>query len=271
MQTKKIIIFGDSFADPEDRQVENKQITAWYEHLNHDYEITNHALAGTGPHWSFKEYYNFISSDEKKEDYICIFFLSGEDRIHFPYANPATITHINWDFDKKESWWAENEDLKKEKIYYESFKSEIEFMFLTMHDELKWSNFKNLGFLYMNSLLLNMKTIVFCTYGIKVLSRMGSFLDVEKLNSPNFYTYPVELGHISQEECIDVERFREQSYDFVDLRRNHLSQENHTILYENIKKFINNDYNPSPFTKEMDHSASFGKTRNTKAGKFIYE
>ena len=71
MQTKKIIIFGDSFADPEDRQVENKQITAWYEHLNHDYEITNHALAGTGPHWSFKEYYNFISSDEKKEDYIC--------------------------------------------------------------------------------------------------------------------------------------------------------------------------------------------------------
>jgi len=268
MQTKKIIIFGDSFADPKDRQDENKQITTWYEHLNHDYEITNHALAGTGPHWSFKEYYNFISSDEKKEDYICIFLLSGEDRIAFPKASPSNITHINYDFDKKESWWAENEDLKKEKIYYESFKSEIDFFFLTMHDDLKWSNFKNLGFLYMNSILLNMKTIVFCTYGIKILSRMGSFLDIANLNSPNFYLYPVELGHISHEECIDAEV---GGYDYVDHRRNHFSQENHTILYENIKKFIKNDYNPIPFVKNIGYSYIFGKKRDTKTGKFIYE
>ena len=271
MQNKKIIIFGDSFADPEDRRGET-QVTSWYEFLEHDYKIINHALSGTGPHYSFKEYYNFIIDNEiKKEDYICIFLLSGEDRISFPKASPNNITHINWDFNKKESWWAENEDLKKEKRYYETFKPEIDFFFLTMHDDLKWSNFKNLGFLYMNSLLLNMKTIVFCTYGIKILSGMGSFLDITKLNTPNFYTYPVELGYISHEEFIDAEKFREQGHDYVDQRKNHFSQENHTILYENIKKFINNDYNPSPFTKNIDYSASFGKTRNTKTGKFIYE
>ena len=280
MQNKKIIIFGDSFADPTDRCEENKQVTTWYDCLKHDYKITNHALSGTGPHYSFKEYYNFISSGAwyggwmgedktRLEDYICIFLLSGEDRIAFPKASPNTITHINWNFDKKESWWCENEQLKKEKIYYETFKSEIDFFFLTMHDDLIWSNFKNLGFLHMNSLLLNMKTIVFCTFGIKVLSKMDPFLDIAKLNTPNFYTYPVELGHISHEEFIDVEE--NEGYDYVDLRRNHLSQENHTILYENIKKFINNDYNPLPFTKDIDYSTSFGKRRDTKTGKFIYE
>jgi len=269
MQNKKIIIFGDSFADPNYRHDENKQVTAWYEHLNHDYEITNHALAGTGPHWSFKEYYNFIADHEiKKEDYICIFLLSGEDRIDFPNKGPGEMSHVNWDFNKKESSWAESEDLTKEKIYYETFKSEIDFFFLTMHDDLKWSNLKNMGFLYMNSLLLNMKTIVFCTYGIKVLSKVGTFLDVEKLNSPNFYLYPVELGRISHEEFIDLEV---EGYDYVDYRRNHLSHENHTILYENIKKFIKNDYNPIPFVKNIDYSYNFEKNRDTKTGKFIYD
>tara|TARA_B100000949_G_scaffold58963_1_gene52088 strand:- start:168 stop:1016 length:849 start_codon:yes stop_codon:yes gene_type:complete len=279
----KIIIFGDSFADPNERHDENPNVTTWYESLGFDYEIINHALSGTGPHYSFKEYYNFISNDKKKEDYICIFLLSGEGRIDFPSMHPGEMSHVNWDFNKKESSWAESEDLKigdkivhqlrnkyycKEKIYYETFKSEIDFLFLTMHDELKWFNLKNIGFLYMNSLLLNMKTIVFCTYGIKILSGMGSFLDITKLNTPNFYLHPLELGHISKKEFIDLEV---GGYDYVDNRRNHLSQENHTILYENMKKFIKNDYNPIPFAKNIDYSYNFGKNRDTKTGKFIYD
>jgi hypothetical protein len=266
----KIIIFGDSFADSADRKYENKNVTTWYESLESDYEIINNALSGTGPHYSFKDYYNFISDNEiRKEDYITIFLLSGEDRIHFPNIGPEDMNHVNWDFDKKKSWWAEDSSLKKEKAYYEFFKSEIDFTFLTMHDELKWSNFKNVGFLYMNSILLNMKTIVFCTFGIKILSRMGSFLDIATLNSPNFYLYPVELGHISYKEFIDSEE--DGGHDYVDNRRNHFSQENHTILYENIKKFIKNDYNPIPFAENIGYSYNFGKKRDTKTGKFIYE
>jgi hypothetical protein len=267
MQNKKIIIFGDSFADPHERRDEQSNVTTWYDSLGSDYEIINNAISGTGPHYSFKEYYNFIRSKEKKEDYIIIFFLSGEDRLDYPNIGSENMNHIRWDFDKKKSWWVENEDLKKEKSYYNIFRSEIDFTFLTMHDELKWFNFKNLGFLYMNSLLLNMKTIVFNTFGIKVLSKMGT-LDVEKLNSPNFYLYPVELGRISHEEFIDLEV---GGYDYVDNRRNHFSQENHTILYENIKKFLKNDYNPIPFAENIGYSYNFGKKRDTKTGKFIYE
>ena len=266
----KIIIFGDSFADSADRKYENKNVTTWYESLESDYEIINNALSGTGPHYSFKDYYNFISDNEiRKEDYITIFLLSGEDRIHFPNMAPGEMNDINWDFDKKKSWWIEDPKLKKVKVYYDLFKSEIDFLFLTMHDELKWFNLKNVGFLYMNSLLLNMKTIVFCTNGIKVLSRMSSFLDITKLNSPNFYLYPTELGHIAHEEFTDLDTVG--GYDFADHRRNHFSQKNHTILYENIKKFIKNDYKTIPFAKNIDYSYNFGKKRDTKKDKFIYE
>ena len=236
MQTKKIIIFGDSFADPSPNH--RTSTTAWYEYFENDYDITNHALSGTGPHYSFKKYYDFITNEIKKEDYILIFLLSGEDRIDFPDVG-------SYSFDNEESWWVENPSLRTQnKAYYEFFKSEIDFLFLTMQDELKWSNFKNLGFLCMNSLLLNMKTIVF--YALK---NSYSIKELSKLNNPNFYLYPTELEAISDEEFIDFE----EGIDIKDepIRRNHFSQENHTILYENIKKMINNDYNPIPFVKNI--------------------
>ena len=276
----KIIIFGDSFADPNERHDENPNVTTWYESLGSDYDITNHALSGTGPHYSFKEYYNFITDNEIKkkgstryelpEDYVTIFLLSGEDRIHFLNTlHHPHMNHIRWDFDnKKSSAGRRGESGGEQEAYYKFYRNEIDFMFLTMHDELKWSNFKNIGFLYMNSLLLNMKIIVFCTFGIKILSKRGSFLDMVKLNNPNFYLHPLELGHISKKEFID---FGDEGYDYVDNRRNHLSQENHTILYENMKKFIKNDYNPIPFAKNIDYSYNFGKKRDTKTGNFIYE
>lgn len=265
----KIIIFGDSFADPEDKSEENKDVIAWHEFLNREYEIINHAKSGTGPHYSFKEYYSFISNKKIDfKDYICIFLISGEDRIHFHGANPQSITHINWDFDKKKSWWAEDKNLIKEKRYYENFKSEIDFLFLTMHDELKWSNFKNLGFLHMNSLLLGLKTIVFCTFGIKILSKMA-YENFTKLNSSNFYLNSKELGLIAHEEFIDIEET--DGYDYVDYRRNHLSQENHIILYDNIKNIINNKNVLKPYVKNLNYARNFGNLRDTKSGKFIYE
>ena len=123
-------------------------------------------------------------------------------------------------------------------------KKEIDFLFLTMHDELKWFNLKNIGFLYMNSILLNMKTIVF--YALK---NSYCIKEPNKLNNSNFYLYPTELESISHEEFIDFE----EGVDIKDenIRRNHFSQENHIILYENIKKMINNDYTHIPFVKNI--------------------
>lgn len=265
----KIIIFGDSFADPEDRRVENKEVTAWYEFLGQEYKIKNYALAGTGPHYSFKNYYNFISNGENKEEYICIFLLSGEDRIHYPGTNPQTLNNIHWDFDEKKSWWVEDNKKLKQKEYYENFKSEIDFLFLTMHDDLVWSNFKNLGFLHMNSLLLGMKTIVFYTCGLKILNNM-IYKNFFKLNTSYFYLSTKILGTVAQEEVVDKKEL--DGYSYHDYRRNHLSQENHIILYENIKNIIKNKKELKPYVKNLNYASNFGKMFNTgKIGEFIYD
>ena len=268
MGQNKIIIYGDSFADPNHRKIDHPEITAWYDLLKSDYKVINKGLAGTGPHYSFKEYYRFIAEEEDLEDYIIIFVLSEENRIAFPNANPCDISNINWDFDKKESNNVD-EHQKSVKIYYETFKSEIDFFFLTQQDDLMWSNFKNLGFLYMNSLLLNMKTIVFHTDDIKVLSRMD-FLNFKKLNNLNFYFHPIALGYYSYNEFIDVETIAEEVLSerkpvtVVDERRNHFSQENHTVLYENIKKAIKGEYDDFiPFINDVDYSYNLGKMFNT--------
>ncbi len=264
---KKILIFGDSFADPTsniDRKFQ--QDTAWYEFLSSDYDITNYGICGTGPHYSFKEYYDLIQkfmTTREYEDYIVIFFLSGEDRIHYPNTNPRETSSINWDFQKKESWFYENNYEEKVKIYYDAFKSEIDFFFLTMHDEMYWSNMKNVGFLHILSLLLNMKTIVFFTYGIKILNKTWFKDYISRLYSSNFYVSPIELAIVAEEEFKDKDKYR-SNYDFQDERRNHLSQQNHKVLYENIKKIIVNDYkNLITFVKNIDESMNLGIRKHT--------
>lgn len=268
----KLIIFGDSFADPNDRVDENPDVKSWYEYLSEQYKVLNHALAGTGPHYSFKKYYDFIiDKNIKKDEYIVIFLLSGSDRIHFPNKGPAEMTYVNWDFDKKESWWCGEATLKRHKVYYESFKSEIDFLFLTMHDELMWANIKNLGFLYICSLMFNMKTIVFNTYGYKVWQKKSSqsSMDIQSLNSSIFYISPKDLGSVAYEEFLERE---ENNYNFIDYRRNHLSNENHLIMYNNLKKIIKNEYDTLlPFKKDIDYKSNFGVQRTAITGEFIYD
>ena len=123
----------------------------------------------------------------------------------------------------------------------------------------------------MNSLLLNMITIVYCTYGRKSLSTSWYQKYISRLYNSNFYVSPIELAIVAEEEFKDKDKYR-SNYDFQDERRNHLSQQNHKVLYENIKKIIVNDYNLIPFVKDIDESKNLGKRKNTeKTGDFIYE
>ena len=235
----KIIIFGDSFGDPD---YNKKKATAWYEMFK-GYEVTNHCLAGTGPHYSIKNYYDFIRNEPYKDECIIIFLLSGEDRIAFPNADPQHISHINWDFVADQSWFADNSKLVKEKEYYHKHRLEIDYMFKTMRDELLWSNYKNLSMLWMNSFLFNIKTIS-CFISYPHASIYGLTLKEISLlfrsrlaltDNDNFLLYPYSLVSISEGEP--------KSMKEPDKRRNHLSQHNHEILYNNLNAFLNGSNN----------------------------
>ena len=59
---KRVWIFGDSFADP-NWEKERYVHETWYEKLEKQYdEYHNFAFAGTGPHYSFKEFYQRYES-----------------------------------------------------------------------------------------------------------------------------------------------------------------------------------------------------------------
>ena len=234
----KIIIFGDSFGDPD---YNKKKATAWYEMFK-GYEVTNHCLAGTGPHYSIKNYYDFIRNEPYKDECIIIFLLSGEDRIAFPNADPQHISHINWDFVADQSWFADNSKLVKEKEYYHKHRLEIDYVFKTMRDELLWSNYKNLSMLWMNSFLFNIKTIS-CFISYPHASIYGLTLKEISLlfrsrlaltDNDNFLLYPYSLSDVAEGE--------KEAKD-VDDRRNHLSQYNHEILYNNLNAFLNGSNN----------------------------
>ena len=54
--TKRVWIFGDSYADP-NWDKESFEHKTWYEMLAKQYEYKNFAMIGTGPHYSMKEFY----------------------------------------------------------------------------------------------------------------------------------------------------------------------------------------------------------------------
>ena len=132
-----------------------------------------------------------------------------------------------------------------------------------MHDELLRYNLKNIGFLHMNSLLFDMKTIVFPTTGIKFLNKGEQFYP---LNNKNFYLHPIHLALVSEDEFVDS-----SEGGYKDTRRNHLTEVNHKILYKNILKILNNDNRLDSFKKNIDYSYNLVEKIDTKTNNFIYE
>ena len=270
-----IIIFGDSYGDPEIFSSSNKfkNTNAWYDLLKYNYNIINHSVSGSGPHYSFKKYYEFISKEQKLNDYICIFLLSGPDRINFYSRHPSSGTHIFWDNRNKKSHLID----EKDKVFYNNFKSEIDFFYLTMQDEINWFNCKNISFLYTNSILLGLKTIVFLTSSsYDMIAENERFIDYKKLNNSNFFIYPTILSNISEMEFNNIEKIKEKNkscmnYAFKDFRRNHFSQENHEVFYKNIEKIIVNDYKLDAFKKHLNSYDYYGEIDYAKPVEFIYE
>ena len=90
-----------------------------------------------------------------------------------------------------------------------------------------------------------------------------------KLNTSNFYLSTKILGTVAHDEVIDKKEL--DGYDYIDYRRNHFSQENRMILYENIKNIIKNKKELKPYVKNLDYARNFGQMRDTKTNNFIYE
>ena len=202
---KRITIYGDSFADPKYIRTH----PTWYRLLEDDgYEVTNLGESGSGPMFSFKHMYR--NAHRYIDEDLIVFILSGVNRLCI------TSDH------EKDAQLFDNidEDLKK-----------------ILRDELTYGNWKYESFLY--ALSREQRCKIF-TY----------FLDLEesyfktKLNNDNYYCHCEGLADVSWKEYVKEERERDASDD-IHFRANHLSEENHILMYQQITNFMH-DVKPIP-------------------------
>tara|TARA_B110000263_G_scaffold247010_1_gene259027 strand:- start:18476 stop:19129 length:654 start_codon:yes stop_codon:yes gene_type:complete len=85
--TKRVWIFGDSYADPNDNSGIEYNFIPWHQRIG---KVRNLAKCSTGPHYSLKELYKCYNKFTK-DDHV-IFIISGRSRIEFYTPTDISVT-----------------------------------------------------------------------------------------------------------------------------------------------------------------------------------
>ena len=241
--------------------------------FENDYNFENFSLHGTGPYYSLRMLEK-VSNNLHKND-IVVFIVS--DLYRFMYSNlPSSFDefsnnimcdmndykpyHLGFDYSPEPSGISE-----KFLKYFELNKENIEYYYEMFFHNLK----PNSLFLMFSSMFKNIaenknlkKFIVFFKRLDYKSNLPVSLIDIK--NSENYFNYYLELDRVSQDEYVH----KTQITRGFDERPNHLSPENHQIMYNNILHIIENSktvtYNLKPFKKRFRQGSSNIKN-------FIYE
>ncbi len=206
---ERVTIYGDSFADPTYAQSIHP---TWYKLLEDEgYEVTNLGESGSGPMYSFKHMYQNAHSYNEKD--ILVFILSGVNRLCITGNHKEDAEIYDSITGPESKVWIPGSDL------YEILK-----------DELRYGNWKYESFLY----ALSRKQCRVFTY---FLTYEESFFK-SLLNDGKYYCHHEDLENACWNEYVEEERSRDASDDQY-FRVNHLSAENHVIMYQQIVNFIN--------------------------------
>lgn len=277
---KNFYFFGDSYFDAKICKNSNHEL--WPDLIESKYKskfnFHNFSKSGTGPHFAFKIFNKMMFSENiiKKDD-VVLFHLSGGDRIDFICSNgiEGYMNQICFDYNERTSYCLiennneqmQNEKKKKLLTFYESFKNEIEFCFLTFENDIIHMNIKYISFLYTLSKLYGIKVILFST------DKIGKFHQFSILNDDNFFMSDYNLFNLSFDEILDNEKHIVSNKVKIDKRMIHFSEENHYIMAEYISSIIDNRIDKLPTFKRNFKSVSdvFSYISNSKNRKFIYE
>jgi len=264
MTIKRVWIFGDSYADPH-WEKERYVHETWYEMLAKQYGYKNFAMAGTGAHYSMKEFYRRYK--QFNEEDLVVWVLSGEDRIQFHLPdkfrtnNRGDINLVHesyWDFKRQEVLFKDPTSCDLVDNFDESFhkthKDHMSFTMKTFEKEVINSNKKNESFLYTISRIQKCKICIF------FLNYDNSYIK-NSLNDDSFYIHPRGFERVSEEEYSDPGLpFYEDNK-----RNNHLSEANHKIMYNIINNFVQGIHEMPEFKQNLLEEPE------RKTDRFIYD
>lgn len=218
---QKVWIFGDSYAnDTYDKSY------AWTKRIAKDYNTTNYAVGGTGPEYMINVFRNaVIETDiEELKDINLIFFISNDDRKNFSFTvRPEDqAVMINSVFNEKP-----DDFIRKRTALYKNQKKFIHNFYKKyyIHNDLK--DFRNLAYI---GILKE-----YSKFFKKVLV-VSVFDNIEKSLLHTKFGCTIEdtenFTYCRGPDLYSIEK------DINKPLPNHLSIDNHTLLHEQIKNWI---------------------------------
>ena len=274
----KFLICGDSYADEyksphpsakENGEWQKNHQYRWPIKIKKEFEkkyiYENLALSGSSPYDAILKLQ--LRYDELKENDIILFFLSDFDRIDF-YAPEEIKTHVSNIFYSsitKKSSLFDDPSFKhhnKLKAFYLLNETEIDFFYNNFFKIFSIELLEKLFLGYLKNISYEKKCRMI------VFSKNDFVTKYE--NTDYFYLYTKNLSEVSDDEWKNKKQ-AEQEYMIKDDRVNHISPENHSVMYEIIKKIIEYNNCLPEFKKNIiDEPLNLVYTEKNDR-KFIYE
>lgn len=274
----KFLIFGDSYADEyksphpsvkENNEWQKNHQYRWPIKLKKEFQkkyiYENLALSGSSPYDALLKFQ--LRHDELKENDIVLFFLSDFDRIDFfaPKQIKSHISNIFYSEKKKKSSLFDDpsfKEHKKLKAFYLLNETEIDFFYKNFFKIFPIDLLEKLFLGYLKNISYEKKCRMI------VFSKNDFVKKYEKTDC--FYLYEKNLTNVSDDEWRNKKQ-AELEYMIKDDRVNHMSPENHSVMYEIIKRIVEYDNCLPEFKKNIiDKPVNFVYTEKNNR-KFIYE
>jgi len=263
-----VYIFGDSFADLNIKKFESD---TWYTKLTSIYDVKNFAKAGTGPIYSFNIFYDVMQNIMQND--VIIFILSSPIRIPFSFLDDENIQMFssvvfgdNRDKEEfKQIFFKDDIRYKKNKFYIDLFlknKDKIIEYFNARGKEIIFENIKNILFLKYYSKINNIKTFCFLSFDISSIwnftdlgcDELAKHLMYDINFSEKLYEMTLELTddlfyfHHEPLSKVSFCQHENDSFSQDNLLNNHLTENNHNIMYDFLDKKIKGSKNQLKFS-----------------------
>ena len=239
-----ISIYGDSFAAPNYNVDPN--LTSWYDQLAQHEDVSNYAIMGSGPQFSYSLYLKHLETSDK-----VVFIHSVKHRLNWFGVDPKQQVNISYVDGKVELHGDKRLHAvlgrdKPIKAFYELYKDDIFFHYHMLdYSGIMQNSFFEKGIVLKHvAETRKVKTIYFCLY-------YHYFKNYDKFDiqiSEYFYCPRVGLQDESRKEKSDDDNFKFNSNfteflttDKEDIRQNHRYQGGHDWMYNMIREFFYDD------------------------------
>lgn len=235
-KSKRLIVFGDSFASLLlNVPVERNKGTIWFvelaKHLG--LELKNYAYPGSSFEYSLREFGNYISTIEYREDDIIIFVLTSQ------FRSPILSDEIPPNYAGYLTAFLDGSLAKDHPAYSHYYKNK------EMYESLYLNHDRRLADTQRKNLILALKSIP--NFSV-LMTAFESSYDVSERNDVNklcksddgFLLIPTNLYSICEDEIIDAGFIEFRNHFNGDNRNCHLCNTNNAILAKQIYSCIEN-------------------------------